>query len=82
MKEIIAAAGGHAALAAACGVNRTTVYGWAKVPPQHVSAAAKASGIPAHVLRPDLAAAFTRRNGWRKLALDASRNIANVRGKK
>jgi hypothetical protein len=58
IKDIIAAAGGAPALAKKCNVDRSTVYGWGKVPPQHLAAVVEATGIPAHVLRPDLAAAF------------------------
>jgi len=58
IKDIIAAAGGAPALAEKCRVDRSTVYGWRKVPPQHLAAVVEATGMAAHVLRPDLAAAF------------------------
>jgi DNA-binding transcriptional regulator YdaS (Cro superfamily) len=57
IKEVIDAAGGVKALAAKVGVHRTTVIGWrvaGEIPMHRVLAVSEASGIPPHVLRPDI----------------------------
>lgn len=54
MPEIILRAGGLVKLAAAVGRHHTTVLGWTNVPPKHVKAVAAVTGIPPHMLRPDL----------------------------
>lgn len=51
---IKARAGGYAALAKALGLSRATVWGWREVPPKHVIAVERETGIPRHLLRPDL----------------------------
>ena len=58
IRDVIEAAGGAAPLAAACGVDRTTVYSWRRIPAQHLAAAARVTGWAAAQLRPDLAAVF------------------------
>jgi DNA-binding transcriptional regulator YdaS (Cro superfamily) len=50
----IEAAGGTAKLAAAVGINSQAISQWDRIPPRRVLAVEKASGIPRHVLRPDL----------------------------
>jgi DNA-binding transcriptional regulator YdaS (Cro superfamily) len=54
MSEIIRRAGGLVKLAKAAGRHHATILGWTRVPPKHVKAVAKATGIPPHELRPDL----------------------------
>lgn len=43
-----------AQLAREIGCTPEAIYQWQRVPPRRVPAVAKASGIPAHVIRPDL----------------------------
>jgi DNA-binding transcriptional regulator YdaS (Cro superfamily) len=54
LQDVFAAAGGMAALASAIGVHRTTLYSWTRVPAERVFQVAKATGIEATRLRPDL----------------------------
>ena len=54
LEDVFAAGGGMASLAAAIGVHRTTLYSWTRVPAERVFDVAKATGIPAERLRPDL----------------------------
>ena len=54
MKHITLAAGGTAKLAKAVGRHRASVRGWTRVPAEHAAAVSAATGIPRHVLRPDL----------------------------
>jgi DNA-binding transcriptional regulator YdaS (Cro superfamily) len=54
LEDVFAAAGGMASLAAAIGVHRTTLYSWTRVPAERVFQVAKATGIEAARLRPDL----------------------------
>ena len=54
VNDIIKAAGGAAAIAAATGINRTTPYSWAKVPARHARAVAKLARLPLSQVRPDL----------------------------
>jgi DNA-binding transcriptional regulator YdaS (Cro superfamily) len=49
-----AAVGGGAALARELNLKRQAVYQWDKVPPLRVLEVERATGIPRHVLRPDL----------------------------
>jgi DNA-binding transcriptional regulator YdaS (Cro superfamily) len=50
----IKAAGGTAALAKALGVKSQAISQWKRCPPKRALAVSKASGIPPHVLRPDV----------------------------
>lgn len=43
-----------AALAREIGCTPEAVYQWERVPPRRVPAVARASGVPPHVIRPDL----------------------------
>ena len=54
IREIIEAAGGHSALATAIGKHRTSLYSWTRVPVQHVKTVEHLSGLPRHVIRPDV----------------------------
>ena len=54
MRDIIRAAGGASKLANAVGRHRASVLGWTRVPAEHAAAVSAATGIPRHVLRPDL----------------------------
>ena len=57
VSDIIAAGGGVAKLATAIGVHHTSVICWRKaerVPAERVRAVAQATGVPPHVIRPDL----------------------------
>jgi DNA-binding transcriptional regulator YdaS (Cro superfamily) len=46
------------AVAASLGLNKATISRWKKVPPERVEAVEAATGIPRHVLRPDLSNIF------------------------
>ena len=46
------------AVALSLGLNKATISRWKKVPPERVVDVEKATGIPRHVLRPDLANIF------------------------
>lgn len=54
IKDIIAAAKGATALAAALGCHRTAIVKWRRVPAERVPAVSALTGIPRHVLRPDM----------------------------
>ncbi|MBM3571844.1 MAG: molecular chaperone [Alphaproteobacteria bacterium] len=54
LAEAIGAAGGIGALARALGISQPSVSNWQQVPPNRVIAIETATGIPRHVLRPDL----------------------------
>jgi DNA-binding transcriptional regulator YdaS (Cro superfamily) len=41
-------------IAAACGINRETVWNWQQVPAKHVLAVESALAIPRHLIRPDI----------------------------
>lgn len=62
IREVLAAAGGAPALAAALGIHRTAVIRWRRVPARRVVEVARITGIPAHQLRPDLAEIFATAN--------------------
>lgn len=47
------------AVAASLGLNKATISRWKKVPPERVVDVERATGIPRHVLRPDLSSIFT-----------------------
>ena len=44
------------AIAAALGISRAAVSQWRRVPGKHVTSVAEITGMPPHVLRPDLCA--------------------------
>jgi DNA-binding transcriptional regulator YdaS (Cro superfamily) len=50
----IQAAGGTAKLARKLGIKSQAISQWRRCPPKRAMDVAKASGIPLHVLRPDL----------------------------
>lgn len=54
MQAALRAAGGPSALARALGLVPSAVTQWRSVPPRRVPAVAAITGIPRHVLRPDL----------------------------
>lgn len=58
MATILSAAGGAPALATALGIHRTAVLRWTRVPARRVRDVARITGIPAPLLRPDLAEIF------------------------
>lgn len=58
IKDIIKAGGGVASLGRAIGRDHSTLLGWKQVPAKHVLAVSRATGIPPHELRPDLAKLF------------------------
>jgi hypothetical protein len=58
LAEVFAAAGGKRLLAQCLKCDVTTLYSWKRVPAGRLADVAKATGIPASRLRPDLAAAF------------------------
>jgi hypothetical protein len=51
---VVELAGGVGAVAAACGVSRSAVSQWVRVPKQHIRTVRDLSGLPLSVLRPDL----------------------------
>lgn len=51
---VVQLAGGTRAVAAACGVSRSAVSQWVRVPRQHIKTVRELSGLPLSVLRPDL----------------------------
>ncbi len=53
-KDIIRRAGGTNKVANAVRRKHNTVAGWQKVPPCHVVAVAELSGVPPHLIRPDV----------------------------
>lgn len=54
IEEIIRAGGGPSMLGKAVGLRHSSVLSWVQVPPKHVAAVSAATGIPKHILRPDL----------------------------
>lgn len=58
IREVIERAGGAKQLGLAIRRSRSTVLEWTRVPAEHVAAVEKATGIPRHELRPDLADIF------------------------
>lgn len=57
-EEVAELVGGRVRLARLCGVDKSTPYSWRVIPPVHVPAVAEATGLPPHVLRPDLPQLF------------------------
>lgn len=52
---VLAAAGGHAAVAQACGVSVQAVSKWGRrVPDRHAQKVAVMAGLPLEIVRPDL----------------------------
>lgn len=58
IREIIRAGGGPTKLGQAVGLKHSSVIAWKRVPADHLAAVSQATGIPPHVLRPDLAEIF------------------------
>jgi DNA-binding transcriptional regulator YdaS (Cro superfamily) len=54
LEQAIAAAGSMTALAIALGVTPQSVAGWDQVPAERCLAVEAATGVPRHVLRPDI----------------------------
>lgn len=54
LKQAIEAVGSQAALARALGIAQPSIAGWRRVPATRVLAVEAASGVPRHVLRPDV----------------------------
>ena len=54
VKEIIRLAGGVAHLARALGVRHPSVSEWKRVPADRVQAVSALSGLPPHMIRPDV----------------------------
>ncbi len=54
MKPVFKAAGGASKLARLLEITPSAIYQWRKVPKAKVAAVACLTGIPEHVLRPDL----------------------------
>lgn len=54
LAEAYRKAGGLKRVASAVKRKPGTVSGWKKVPPEHVLTVERVSGVPRHVLRPDL----------------------------
>lgn len=54
LQVALTAAGGPTALARALGLVPSAVTQWATVPPLRVPAVSRITGVPRHVLRPDL----------------------------
>lgn len=44
----------HQEIASACGIGRTSVTNWTKVPARHVLAVEALTGVSRHELRPDI----------------------------
>lgn len=55
--------GGVAALARALGISSQAISQWDRVPPTRLLAVTRATGIPGHVLRPDVCSAPPDTNG-------------------
>lgn len=53
-KEIVRAAGGPKKLGALLGIDHSTISGWKRIPAHHATRIAEISGVPAHVMRPDV----------------------------
>lgn len=54
IKMAIEAAGGPTALARIVGVKLPSIYSWTRVPAERVIAIETATGVPRHLLRPDV----------------------------
>jgi hypothetical protein len=54
IQQVIDAAGGTKALAAHLGIKAPSIYSWKRVPAERARAVSKITGIPLHVLRPDV----------------------------
>ncbi len=54
IKTIIRSADGPAKLGRVLGLSHSTILAWKSVPPKHVPAISRLTGIPRHELRPDL----------------------------
>jgi TorA maturation chaperone TorD len=54
VEQAIRAAGGIGVLARALGISQPAVSGWRKIPAERVLAVESLTGVPRHVLRPDL----------------------------
>ena len=54
VSEVIRAAGGPSKLAKAVNRHHGTVLRWSRVPAEHLRVVARVTGIPAHILRPDV----------------------------
>lgn len=54
LNKAIEAAGSGSALAAMLGISPQAVLQWDRVPAERAKQVAEATGIPRHVLRPDL----------------------------
>ena len=54
IKQIIRAGGGPSKLGAAVGRKHSSVIAWTRVPAEHAATVERVTGIPRHVLRPDL----------------------------
>lgn len=52
--EVIKRAGGASALGRLIGRHHTTILEWQAVPAKHVPAVSRITGIPRHVLAPEL----------------------------
>ena len=50
----ICVVGGPSHLARIIGVKSPSIYSWRRAPAKHAAAIERASGVPRHVLRPDL----------------------------
>lgn len=57
LEQAVEAAGGVSALAQALGVSSQAISQWKKVPPMRLLAVSRVTGIPGHVLRPDVCSA-------------------------
>lgn len=59
LREWLKTEGGRLALlASACGLTHGTIIQWRQVPPQHLLAVERVTGISRHELRPDLSRIF------------------------
>jgi len=54
VQEVVAKAGGIAALARHLGIKHNSIYSWEQVPPKRVLEVERITGIPRHRLRPDM----------------------------
>jgi DNA-binding transcriptional regulator YdaS (Cro superfamily) len=64
MAAAIKAAGGIRILARKLGIHREVIEQWKRIPAERLQAAAKATGLPQHVLRPDLFDVGERQSYW------------------
>jgi DNA-binding transcriptional regulator YdaS (Cro superfamily) len=51
---VIEKCGGPAALGRVLGITGQAVSQWAQIPPKHIGALSRLTGVPPHKLRPDL----------------------------